>query len=111
MRGPPPLPYEIDHVRRVLDEGTSRGKSLEGVITTPRDDARMFRSPADQFASTCECIVEMYELLWRWGNLDMKHRDFYRRFGFKVPDTVVFVKGRPYSWYFMSKKDGALLRK
>jgi len=111
MRGPPPVPYEMDHVRRVVDQGTMRCKGLDGAILTPRDDARMFRSPADQVAITCEGIVEMYELLWRWGNLDMKNRDFYRRFGFKIPETAVFVKGKPYSWYFMSKKDGSLLRK
>merc|ERR1719503_334664 len=32
-------------------------------------------------------------------------------FGFSVPDTVVIVKGKPYAWYFISKKDGRLLRK
>ena len=60
----------------------------------------------------CECIVEMYELLWRWGNLDrFKNRNFYARFGFTIPSSIVFVRGRPYAWYFVSKKDGALLRK
>eukprot|EP00746_Dinoflagellata_sp_MGD_P005160 gnl/MRDRNA2_/MRDRNA2_109992_c0_seq1.p1 gnl/MRDRNA2_/MRDRNA2_109992_c0~~gnl/MRDRNA2_/MRDRNA2_109992_c0_seq1.p1 ORF type:complete len:492 (+),score=67.35 gnl/MRDRNA2_/MRDRNA2_109992_c0_seq1:76-1551(+) len=110
MRAPPPLPYEMEHVRRVLDEGTLRRKGLEGAITTPREDARMFRSP-EELAITCECIVEMYELLWRWGNLDRKNRNFFRRFGFKIPDSVVMVRGKPYAWYFMSKKDGSLLRK
>lgn len=116
MRAPPSVnsasfaTYEMEHVRRVLDEGTLRQKSLEGAITTPREDAKMFRSP-DQYAITCECIVEMYELLWRWGNLDRKNRNFYRRFGFKIPDSMVIVKGKPYAWYFMSKKDGSLLRK
>lgn len=100
----------MEHVQRILDEGTLRRKGLEGAITTPRDDARMFRSP-DQLAITCECIVEMYELLWRWGNLDRKNRNFCRRFGFKIPDSIIFAKGKPYAWYFMSKKDGALLRK
>jgi len=105
-----PIPYEMEHVRRVLDEGLLRRKGLEGSITSPREDARQFRN-AEQLSITCECIVEMYELLWRWGNLDRKNRNFCRRFGFKIPDSIVVVKGRPYAWYFMSKKDGALLRK
>jgi hypothetical protein len=83
---------------------------MEGSITSPREDARQFRAEGGH-STTCECIVEMYELLWRWGNLDRKNRNFCRRFGFKIPDSVVVVKGRPYAWYFMSKKDGSLLRK
>jgi len=105
-----PIPYEMEHVRRVLDEGLLRRKGLEGAITSPREDARQFRNESG-FSTTCECIVEMYELLWRWGNLDRKNRNFCRRFGFKIPDSIVVTKGRPYAWYFMSKKDGALLRK
>jgi len=105
-----PIPYEMEHVRRILDEGLLRRKGLEGSIASPREDARQSRN-AEQLSSTCECIVEMYELLWRWGNLDRKNRNFCRRFGFKIPDSIVMVKGRPYAWYFMSKKDGALLRK
>lgn len=103
-------PFEMEHVRRVLDEGLLRRKGLEGSITSPREDAKQFRNQ-DTLSTTCECIVEMYELLWRWGNLDRKNRNFGRRFGFKIPDSIVVVKGRPYAWYFMSKKDGSLLRK
>uniref|UniRef100_A0A7S4LQN5 Uncharacterized protein n=1 Tax=Oxyrrhis marina TaxID=2969 RepID=A0A7S4LQN5_OXYMA len=106
------LPYEMGHVRQVLDSArdTKYVGGHAGAVTTPREDARKFRCP-DQLAETCECIVEMYELLWRWGNLDRKNRNFYRRFGFVIPDSIVMVKGKPYAWYFMSKKDGALLRK
>lgn len=105
-----PIPYEMEHVRRILDEGLLRKRGLEGSIASPREDARQFRNQ-EQLSTACECIVEMYELLWRWGNLDRKNRNFCRRFGFKIPDSIVVVKGRPYAWYFMSKKDGALLRK
>jgi len=105
-----PIPYEMEHVRRVLDEGLLRRKGLEGSIHSPREDAKQLQNQ-ETLSSPCECIVEMYELLWRWGNLDRKNRNFCRRFGFKIPDSIVVVKGRPYAWYFMSKKDGALLRK
>lgn len=106
------LGYENDHVRRILDEELTqlKGTTHEGCVRTPREDARKFRTP-EEMATNCECIVEMYELLWRWGNLDRKNRNFYRRFGFVIPHSVVIVRGRPYAWYFMSKKDGALLRK
>ncbi|CAD7963020.1 unnamed protein product, partial [Amoebophrya sp. A25] len=98
----------------------------------------------------CSCIVEVYELLWRWGNLikpatcDSKssastsdnlksgtgnhdstlrsekgstntrvtcRASFFERFGFTLPETVVFQNSKPYAWYFISKRDGALLRK
>lgn len=65
---------------------------------------------SDALEMPSNCIVEIYELLWRWGHR-VEHRDFAKSVGFTIPDTVVFVKGKPYAWYFISKKDGALLRK
>ena len=68
-------------------------------IASPREDAQMFRS-SDARTVPCECIVELYELLWRWGH--RKKSRFFENFGFTVPDTVVIAKGRPYAWYFIS---------
>ena len=45
---------------------------------TPRDDARKLRSN-ETSAVNAECILEIYELLWRWGNLDRKNRAFKPR--------------------------------
>eukprot|EP00913_Durusdinium_trenchii_P004699 g4364.t1 len=77
-------------------------------IISPREDAQMFRC-GEQRSVPCECIVELYELLWRWGH--RKKSRFAENFGFSIPDTVVIAKGRPYAWYFISRKDGSLLRK
>jgi len=82
-----------------------------GSIETPRDDAKSFRK-RDKLASPYKCIVEMYELLWRWGNRKGKQsKNFLRAFQFSVPQTVVWAGGKPYAWYFISKKTGGLLRK
>lgn len=70
----------------------------------------MFRN-SEKHAIPCECIVELYELLWRWGHRNIDRPGFAQNFGFAIPDTIVIVKGRAYAWYFISKKDGALLRK
>lgn len=70
----------------------------------------MFRS-MDKHTVQCECITELYELLWRWGHRNTDQPGFAKNFGFAIPDTIVIVKGRPYAWYFISKKDGSLLRK
>lgn len=84
----------------------------QGCIETPRLDAKKFRT-RDNLAVPRECIVEMYELLWRWGDgLDGSGRkNFQRRFGFALPNTVVIAHGKPTAWYFTSQKDGSLLRK
>jgi len=100
------------HMRTVCDEQYL--KPVMGCVTTPREDARKLSAwcTVRDLSIDCECIVEMYELLWRWGNLDrFKNRNFFARFGFTIPESMVFVRGRPYAWYFMSKKDGSLLRK
>ncbi|CAJ1382646.1 unnamed protein product [Effrenium voratum] len=102
----PLLPHEMEHIRRVYDEDVSSKKFAS--IISPREDAQMLRS-GDQKAVSCECIVELYELLWRWGH--RKKSRFVENFGFTIPDTVVIAKGKPYAWYFISKKDGSLLRK
>eukprot|EP00397_Hematodinium_sp_SG-2012_P038499 GEMP01041891.1.p1 GENE.GEMP01041891.1~~GEMP01041891.1.p1 ORF type:complete len:454 (+),score=94.19 GEMP01041891.1:28-1389(+) len=81
-----------------------------GSIETPRRDAKKFRL-REHLATPCECIVEMYELLWRWATLAGACGNFPRRFGFALPQTVIISNGKPYAWYFMSQKDGALLRK
>lgn len=104
----PLLPHEMEHIRNVFDEDAA-GKKFSS-IATPRDDARMLRS-TEKHTIPCECIVELYELLWRWGHRTADRRGFAENFGFVVPNTVVIVNGRPYAWYFVSKKDGALLRK
>jgi hypothetical protein len=104
----PLQPHEMDYIRRVLNEEAK--KHVEGSIATPREDAQMFRN-IDKHSIPCECIVELYELLWRWGHRNTSRPSFAQNFGFSIPDTIVFAKGRPYAWYFISKKDGALLRK
>eukprot|EP00392_Amoebophrya_sp_AT5.2_P000801 g802.t1 len=94
---------------------------------TPREEARLWRESGSSYSLDCACVVELYELLWRWGNLlkgtrrppgisgDHRNRhlepEFAARFGFKLPESVVFSNGKPYAWYFLSKKDGTLLRK
>lgn len=102
----PLLPHEMEHIRKVYDEDVSSKKFAS--IVSPREDAQMFRS-GEQRSVPCECIVELYELLWRWGH--RKKNRFAENFGFTIPDTVVIAKGRPYAWYFVSRKDGSLLRK
>mmetsp|Transcript_58356 Transcript_58356/g.103737 ORF Transcript_58356/g.103737 Transcript_58356/m.103737 type:complete len:478 (-) Transcript_58356:87-1520(-) len=104
----PLLPHEMEHIRKVYDDDLA-GKKHASIIT-PREDAQMFRTP-DKHGVPCECIIELYELLWRWGHRNPKGRGFAENFGFSIPDTMVIVKGRPYAWYFISKKDGSLLRK
>jgi hypothetical protein len=99
--------HEIEHIRKVFDEDALGKKFC--AVTTPREDAQMFRE--SNKAAGCECIVELYELLWRWGHRSELGGGFAQNFGFAIPDTVVIVKGRPYAWYFISKKDGQLLRK
>lgn len=97
----------MDHIRRVYDEDLAKKRMSS--VCSPREDAQMFRS--SETRSSCECIVELYELLWRWGRRTSGSRNFAANFGFQIPDTVVFVKGKPYAWYFISRKDGSLLRK
>mmetsp|Transcript_8656 Transcript_8656/g.13737 ORF Transcript_8656/g.13737 Transcript_8656/m.13737 type:complete len:511 (+) Transcript_8656:157-1689(+) len=104
----PLLPHEMEHIRKVFDEDV--GSKKFNSIISPREDAQMFRN-TDKHASPCECIIELYELLWRWGHRNTASRGFAQNFGFAIPDTIVIVKGRPYAWYFISKKDGTLLRK
>lgn len=70
----------------------------------------MFASQ-DRHVVNCECIVELYELLWRWSHRCEGRKSFQANFGFSLPDTVVVLGGKPYAWFFVSKKDGALLRK
>lgn len=104
-------PFVIEHmeyVRRVLDEEALKVNT--GSISTAREDAHMFRA-RESYSLPCESIIELYELLWRWGHSGVEKRGFAARFGFSIPDTVVILKGKPYAWYFMSKKDGSLLRK
>lgn len=100
--------HEMEHIRNVFDEDTA-GKRFSCIVS-PREDAQMFRN-TERHAIPCECIVELYELLWRWGHRNTTRPGFTQNFGFAIPDTIVIVKGRPYAWYFISKKDGALLRK
>jgi len=104
----PLLPHEMEHIRRVYDEDCAKKKFSS--VCSPREDAQMFRS-VEKRTLPCECIVELYELLWRWGRRTSGSRNFVANFGFQIPDTVVFVKGKPYAWYFISRKDGSLLRK
>eukprot|EP00438_Fugacium_kawagutii_P031217 Skav220812 [mRNA] locus=scaffold150:514502:516970:+ [translate_table: standard] len=61
----PLLPHEMEHIRKVYDEDVSSKKFAS--IISPREDAQMFRS-GEQRSVPCECIVELYELLWRWGH-------------------------------------------
>merc|ERR1719162_2677365 len=100
--------HEMEHIRNVFDED-SAGKRFSCIVS-PREDAQMFRN-TERHAIPCECIVELYELLWRWGHRNTTRPGFTQNFGFNVPDTIVIVKGRPYAWYFISKKNGSLLRK
>jgi len=104
----PLLPHEMEHIRKVFDKDSAGKKHC--AIATPREDAMMFRS-TERRSVPCECIVELYELLWRWGHRNVENRSFEANFGFAIPDTVVIEKGKPYAWYFISRKDGALLRK
>mmetsp|Transcript_43457 Transcript_43457/g.139678 ORF Transcript_43457/g.139678 Transcript_43457/m.139678 type:complete len:518 (+) Transcript_43457:151-1704(+) len=115
--GRPPLPpkgplavskKDMEHIRRVFDQDMS-SKKLNSIIS-PREDAQMFRS-LDRHAVPCEGIVELYELLWRWGHRTTDQPGFAKNFGFAIPDTIIIEKGKPYAWYFVSKKDGSLLRK
>jgi hypothetical protein len=100
--------HEMEHIRNVFDEDTKEKRY--SCVVSPRVDAQMFRN-TERHAVPCECIVELYELLWRWGHSNTSRPDFAQNFGFAIPDTIVVVKGRPYAWYFISRKDGALLRK
>lgn len=101
-------PVDMEHIRNVYDEDTKDKRY--SCIVSPRVDAQMLRN-TERHSIPCECIVEIYELLWRWGHRNTSRPSFEENFGFSIPDTIVFVKGRPYAWYFVSKKDGALLRK
>lgn len=107
MQAKPPLSLkgkEMERIRRVFDED-SLGKKFAS-IASPREDAHMFRN-TERHTMPCECIVELYELLWRWGHRGNEHAGFTKNFGFSIPDTIVIVKGKPYAWYFISKKDTA----
>ncbi|CEM37400.1 unnamed protein product [Vitrella brassicaformis CCMP3155] len=64
-----------------------------------------------EMANSCECIIEMYELLWRLSNSIRGFGHFYRRFGFRLPHTIVIIRGKLYAWYFSSARDGSILRK
>eukprot|EP00927_Polykrikos_kofoidii_P040539 TRINITY_DN34635_c0_g1_i1.p1 TRINITY_DN34635_c0_g1~~TRINITY_DN34635_c0_g1_i1.p1 ORF type:complete len:533 (-),score=85.36 TRINITY_DN34635_c0_g1_i1:60-1658(-) len=101
-------PHEIEHIRQVYDEDAVGRKFC--AVNSPREDAMMLRS-AEKHAVPCECVIELYELLWRWGHRNTEHRGFAASFGFAIPDTIVIMKGKVYAWYFISKRDGALLRK
>lgn len=101
-------PHEMEHIRTVYDEDTKDKRY--SCIVSPRVDAQMFRN-TERHAIPCESIVEIYELLWRWGHRNTNRPGFDQNHGFSIPDTIVIVRGRPYAWYFISKKDGSLLRK
>ncbi len=47
---------------------------------------------------------DLYYLLWR------KDSPFNEKLNIKIPDTIVFRKGRPMSWYF-TNNEGVVLRK
>lgn len=64
-----------------------------------------------QPAVDCECIVEVFELLWRWSNASTNSESFFERFGFMIPESIIILQNRIYAWYFVSKKTGQLLRK
>ncbi|CAK0802129.1 unnamed protein product, partial [Prorocentrum cordatum] len=98
---------DIERVRRVYDHDLAGRPHCS--VSTPREDAKQFRS-GDKHSVPCECVVELYELLWRWGHRSGSS-SFLANFGFAIPDTIVIVHGKPYAWYFISKKDGRLLRK
>merc|ERR1719502_2668902 len=98
----------MEHIRNVFDEDCG-GKRFNS-IASPREDAQMFRN-TERHSIPCECIVELYELLWRWGHRNTNRPGFAQNFGFTIPDTIVIVRGKPYAWYFVSRKDGSLLRK
>merc|ERR1719379_1105924 len=104
----PLQPHEMEHIRRVYDDDIAGRKFCSAV--SPREDAAMSRSP-EKHVVPCECVIELYELLWRWGHRNTDHRGFASNFGFAVPDTIVIIKGRIYAWYFISNRDGSLLRK
>lgn len=97
----------MHYIRKVYDEHVSSKKGC--AIVSPREDAHMFRN-IDRQTVPCECIVEMYELLWRWGHR-CAEAGFAHHFRFSIPDTIVIVKGKIHAWYFVSKRDGRLLRK
>jgi hypothetical protein len=99
----------MEHIRNVYDKEEA-GKKWSCIVS-PNEDAKMFRSPESKRSIPCECIVELYELLWRCGHRSTNRPGFAQNYGFAIPDTIVIVKGRPYAWYFISKKDGSLLRK
>lgn len=99
---------DIGRVRRIFDDDLVGRPHCS--INTPREDAKQFRS-GDKHGVVCEGIVELYELLWRWGHRADGCSSFVKNFGFALPDTIIVVKGKPYAWYFISKKDGRLLRK
>lgn len=108
-KGPPTVSKkDMEYIRKVFDAQVAKKKNQ--AINSPREDAQMFRC-IDKHAVPCECITELYELLWRWGHRKTDQPGFVKNFGFAIPDTVIIVKGRPYAWYFVSKKDGSLLRK
>jgi len=49
-------------------------------------------------------IEDIYYLLWR------KDSPFNEKLNLRIPDTVVFRRGRPMAWYF-TNSEGAVLRK
>jgi hypothetical protein len=103
---------EMEYIRRVYDADSSIRKY--NAVASPREDAQMMRPSRDdpyKKAEPCECVTEIYELLWRWSHRSPDKNNFAANFGFAIPDSVVILKGRIYAWYFISKKDGALLRK
>jgi len=98
----------METIRRVYDEDMLNKKHCS--IISPREDAQMFRNQ-DQHCVPAECITELYELLWRWGHRATDQPGFAKNFGFAISDTIIIDKGRAYAWYFISKRDGSLLRK
>lgn len=49
-------------------------------------------------------IEDLYYLLWR------KDSPYKEKLNLRIPDTIVFRKGRPMSWYFTNSQ-GAVLKK
>lgn len=49
-------------------------------------------------------IEDIYYLLWR------KDSPFNEKLNLRIPDTIIFRKGRPMAWYF-TNNDGVVLRK
>ena len=51
------------------------------------------------------------EIEWLYYQLWTKSDANPQRFCFIIPDTVVYRKGLPHTWYFSTMKDGTILKK